>query len=220
MKLLTVLAGIVAIATGIAWRVVCVAKQTPHNAEHAQPAKARGAASAGEFPAHAAEGADVPSEEESEAVVNAPAPPPLLLDVAPPAWEQQLNSTGADAAKNEAAKARAIFAMMPALPEEALADAAERAVERMPDADYANVVLPVVTNPTTHNRAMSVLFADLMERPDAITLPALLQIARNSGHAFAPSARDNLQLLLNADFGNDWVHWEAEIQRALVRTKR
>jgi hypothetical protein len=93
-------------------------------------------------------------------------------------------------------------------------------VDSLPDADYAALALPVVTNPRTHNRAMSVLFADLMERPDAITLPALLKIARNSEHAFAPSAKDNLQLLLNADFGTDWARWETEIQRVLAREKR
>ena len=222
MKLLIVLAGIVVIAAGIAWRIG--AKQQPRQAEDV-PAQTRGAPSiAGEFPrsiaANSAEEADIRSADKPELATNVPAPPPLPLDAAMPAWEQQLNSAGSDPGKNEAARARAIFAMLPALPEEALAAAAERAVEQLPDADYAGAVLPVVTNARTHGRVMSVLFSDLMERPDAIALPTLLQIARNSEHAFAPSARDNLRLLLDADFGTDWVRWEAEIQGALVRAKR
>ena len=151
---------------------------------------------------------------------NVPAPPALEVSRNMPTWERQIELATNDPAKNDTERSRAVFGLLPGLPEEALGEAAERAVKRLPDADYATTALPVVINPQTHSRAMSVLFADLMERPDAITLPALLQIARNSGHAFAPSARDNLQLLLNADFANDWPRWEAEIQRALVEPKR
>jgi len=222
MKLRIVLVGVLVIGVGIAWHID--AKQQPRPAEDTL-VETRGApAIADEFPqsiaASATAEADTPSPDQPDLAANFLARPPLSLDTAIPAWEQQLNSVGADPAKNEAATAHAIFALLPALPEEALAAAAERAVERLPDADYADAVLPALTNPQTHGRVMSALFADLMERPDAIALPALLQIARNSEHAFAPSARDNLQLLLGADFGTDWARWEAEIQSVLAHTKR
>lgn len=151
---------------------------------------------------------------------NAPAPPPLEVSRNMPAWEQQLAAIAGDPPKRDAATARAIFALLPALPEEALAAAAERAVDALPDADYTAVALPVVANPSTHGLAMSVLFADLMERPDAVALPALLQIARRPAHAFAPTARENLELLMKRDYGNDWSLWEAEIQRALPAASR
>jgi hypothetical protein len=63
--------------------------------------------------------------------------------------------------------------------------------------------------------AASILFADLMERPDPIALPTLLTIARTPGHPFASAAHTNLELLIGNDFANDWVQWESEVQRRL-----
>jgi hypothetical protein len=169
-------------------------------------------------PDEPAGGAETPKPDAVD--TNAPAPAPLALSTDSPAWERQLEAVAGPPPKSAAEISRAIFALLPALPEEALAAAAERAVDALPNGDYTAVALPVVTNPRTHNRAMSVLFSDLMERPDAIALPALLQIARNPEHAFAPSAKDNLQLLLKADFGSDWARWGIAIQQALATAQR
>ena len=62
-------------------------------------------------------------------------------------------------------------------------------------------------NPQTHGMVLSVLFDDLLERPDEITLPVLLTIARTPTHPLAPEARDNLELLLGTNFGADWMKW-------------
>ena len=140
--------------------------------------------------------------------------PALPLDMAPPAWELQL--TEKLSRLKPAERARAIFALLPSLPESALATAAEQAVEKLPDADYPATALPVVTNSETHGQVLSVLFADLLERPDAITLPALLTIAKNPDHPFAPSALDDLRLLLSADHGSDWSRWDAAIRAKLA----
>ena len=111
---------------------------------------------------------------------------------------------------------RAIFALLPSLPESALTTATEQAIEKLPDADYPATALPVITNPETHGQVLSILFADLLERPDAITLPALLTIAKNPDHPFAPSALDDLCLLLSADFGSDWSRWDTAIRQKLA----
>jgi hypothetical protein len=145
-------------------------------------------------------------------------PPALELQTGQLPWEQKIAAaTGRE--RNAAGRARALFALLPSLPEEALATTAEQAIERLPDADYAAVALPVVGNPQTHGQAMSVLFADLMERPDAITLPALLTIAQNQSHPYSPVALDNLRLLLGADFGNDWGQWQDAVHATLQRGK-
>lgn len=142
-------------------------------------------------------------------------PPPLELSTGPLQWETQL-AEAARRGRDARGKAREILALVPRLPEEALATAAEQAVERLPDADYAATVLPVLTAPQTHGQVLSVLFADLMERPDTITLPALLTIAQNPAHPFAPAALDNLRLLLRGDFGTDWKRWSAAVTAALA----
>ena len=146
--------------------------------------------------------------------------PPLPLDAGPLAWERQIEAIANRSDVPDLLKARLLIQMLPGLPEEALAQAAESATDLLADKDYAATALPTVLDPRTHGRAMSVLFADLMERPDAIALPALLAIARNPKHAFAPAARDNLQLLLGQDLGSEWAKWDAAIQRHLQPVPR
>ena len=151
-------------------------------------------------------------EEESGLVLQAPT---LPLDAGPLAWERQIADIANRSNVPDLLKARLLFQMLPGLPEEALAQTAESAAGLLADKDYAAVALPTVLDPRTHGRAMSVLFADLMERPDALALPALLAIARDPKHPFAPAALDNLQLLLGADFGSEWAKWDAEIRRRI-----
>ncbi len=143
-------------------------------------------------------------------------PPRLELARGKLPWEEKIESVTGATDLNDAAKARRLLAMIPALPEHGLATAAEEAVKRLPDADYNAVALPVVVNPQTHGLVESVLFADLMVRPDAITLPALLRIAQIPNHPYARFAHDNLDLLLGGDYGADWLKWDAAVRRTLA----
>ena len=138
--------------------------------------------------------------------------PTFALERLKPAWEQQIEDTIARTKGGENA-ARAIFALLPQLPEEALESAITQALETLPDSKYTAIALPVLLNPQTHGRVLSVLFTDLMERPDPVTLPALLQVTRATEHPFAPFALENLQLLLGEDFGTDWSKWAEGIQK-------
>ena len=115
---------------------------------------------------------------------------------------------------SETAKAKMLLGMLNSLPPEGLETAAREAGERLPDSAYA-VASATLLNPQTHGRVLGVLFADLLERPDALALPALLEMARNPAHPFAPAARENLELLLGKNFGSDWPKWDAEIRRVL-----
>ena len=110
--------------------------------------------------------------------------------------------------------------MLPGLPPEVLARAAEEAATRLPNANYVAALRPTLINPQTHGMAMSVLFSDLMQRPEAITLPILVSIAQEPKHPYALSARDNLQLLLRQDFGNDWAKWNEAIRVRLASPTR
>ena len=148
---------------------------------------------------------------------NEPKPDPTLeLSQGQLTWEAKIESITTAGDLSDTAKSRRLLAMIAALPEHGMTSAAEEAVKRLPDADYNSVALPVVANPQTHGLVESVLFADLMERPDAITLPALLRIARIPNHPYAKFAHDNLDLLIGEDFGVDWVKWEAAVQKTLA----
>ncbi len=160
-----------------------------------------------------------PSPEPQE--TEAPAPdlqlgPKLELSRGKLAWEAQIESVTTARDLSDTAKSRQLLAMIAALPEHGMTTAAEEAVRRLPDADYNSVALPHVANPETHGLVESVLFADLMARPDAIALPALLRIARIPNHPYAKYAHDNLDLLIGADFGADWSKWEVAVQKAVA----
>ena len=94
-------------------------------------------------------------------------------------------------------------------------------MEVLRDPDYAAIAQPVLVNPQTGGAILSVLFADVMQRPDAIALPALLQVARSPEHPYASYARDNLALLVGHDWAADWPAWEAAVrQRASASAPR
>ena len=135
------------------------------------------------------------------------------------AWEEKIEAVTGAADLSESAKARRLLAMLAELPENGFTAATEEAVKCLPDADYDSVALPLIANPQTHGLVESVLFADLMERPDAIALPALLRIAQIPNHPYARFAHDNLDLLVGEDFGTDWSKWEASVRKKLAEDK-
>lgn len=157
------------------------------------------------------EGTSTPKTDETH-----PLAPKLQLLRGQLPWEEKIDSVLLTDDLTNSGKARQLLSMLAALPEPALARAAEEAVTRLPDSDYNAVALPFLANPQTHGAVEAVLFADLMEREDAIALPALLRIARIPQHPYAKVARDNLNLLLKQDFGEDWLKWEAAVRTNLA----
>jgi hypothetical protein len=155
---------------------------------------------------------------ELETVAEAPASkvPELALGTGSLAWEQQIATTVSAHGNGSAAAARAIFALLPTLPEEALATATESALSQLSVQDYPAVALPRLLDLNTPGQSLAVLFADLLEKPARIKLPALLTLAKNPLHPFAELALDDLKLLLKADHGSSWHVWEVAISQALA----
>lgn len=145
-----------------------------------------------------------------------PMVPALPLQKGELPWEKRINDVLDNPATKDSDKARLLFEMLPTLPVEGRQTAAEYAVQRLDDADY-RFAQGIVTNPATYPPALSVLWADLMGRPEAISLPMLLQVARNPSHPYAESARENLDLLLGSNFGTDWPRWEQAIREKLAK---
>lgn len=129
-------------------------------------------------------------------------------------WEVRVNRITGAPGISEDAKGAALLQMLFTLPEEGVESAAREAIARITDGNY-KAALALVLNPQTPASALSVLFADLLERPDSIALPTLLFIARTPTHPFAESARDDLALLLGTQFGTDWAKWDAAIREYL-----
>jgi hypothetical protein len=147
---------------------------------------------------------------------EAPMIPPLAFQRGELPWEQEIRAIVTDPQKPDADKARTLLAALATLPAEGRAAAAEEAVKRLPDTDYA-IAQPHVINAGTYGLALEVLFADLVERPDALRLPALLAIARNPAHPFAGTARDHLAHFFGTRTDADPVVWDAAIRARLTR---
>jgi len=135
----------------------------------------------------------------------------LQFGKGPLPWEMQIKAVTAQAPDGTAA-AKAILGLLAYLPEEALETAVEQAMNRLPDKTWRDVALPFLLNPQAHGRVLSALFADLMERPDEVSLPSLRQVAGMPSHPLEPFALDNLRLLLGEDFKLDAQNWEALLQ--------
>jgi hypothetical protein len=129
-------------------------------------------------------------------------------------WEQRVEAVEQAAGLGEAQKARRLLSLLPSLPEEALETTTQSAVRCLSDSEYepARVLL---LNPKSHGRVLSVLFADLLERRDAVVFPALITIARTPGHPLGKAARDNLEFLVGKDFGANWGQWEQAAERLI-----
>jgi hypothetical protein len=144
--------------------------------------------------------------------------PQLELRAGDLPWErrvdQVLHSSGSDATK-----AQRLFQLLAELPEEALFSTAETAAGLLPNSDY-RFAEQILLSPTTHPQALIPLFADLLGRPDRITLPALLKIARSPQHPFSTSAGENLRLLL--DHHEDFAAkvWDEAIDNAVADPAR
>jgi hypothetical protein len=139
---------------------------------------------------------------------------PLKLDVGALPYESAM-LTIMRAPVADGVKAQALFDLLPQVPEESMANTAEQAATWLRDRDYARIARPLIVSPKTHGAVLGALFADLMQRPDAVALPTLVEIAKTPEHPFAPSARDNLTLLVGHDYGVDWPGWDKAVLQKL-----
>ncbi len=145
-------------------------------------------------------------------------PPTLRLETGKLPWETQIDEILA-AATPDPVKAHQLFALLAKAPPEAWERIAEEAIQRVPNETYGTDALPRLINPQTNGRVLSILFADLMERPETTNLPALLTVARLNGHPYAEPARDNLEHALGHDYQTDWAGWEKAIRQRLLAGK-
>lgn len=141
--------------------------------------------------------------------------PPLVLEKGEQGWEAQIRAILETPNISESEKGKRLLALMPMLPVQGRETATEEAIRRLRDEDYGSV-RNVVTSPATYPLALAVLWQDLMQRPQDISLPTLLTVARNPAHPYAEAAVDNLDYLIGKNYGNDWARWDAAVREKLA----
>ena len=128
-------------------------------------------------------------------------------------WEGRLDEIlGSDV--DETQKAKQMLAMFPSLPQEGQVEAAQHLSNLLPDSEYAPMG-KMLADSKLPEPVLDVLMVDALNRPNAIKLPLLLDVARAPEHPKATEAKDLLELYLEEDYGTDWNKWQAKMQQWL-----
>ena len=127
-----------------------------------------------------------------------------------PDWEDKvdgiLTSDGEDTDK-----AKKMLEMFPKLAPDAQEEVAHHLSNLTPDEDYSPLG-NLLTNSTLPEAVLDVFMEDVLNRPNTVKLPLLLQVAQNPVHPGAQEAKDVLELFLEQDYGTDWATWQAKMQ--------
>jgi hypothetical protein len=79
----------------------------------------------------------------------------------------------------------------------------------VPDENYA-ALAGYLADAKLPEDVLDVLMADVLNRPNSLKLPALLEVARDPQHPKAGEAKDLLELFLEEDYGTDWNLWQTK----------
>lgn len=137
-------------------------------------------------------------------------PAPALAE-----WEIKIDQV-LRANADESQTAQMLINMLPTLPKEGQAEAAQHITNLVLDKDYKRI-LPLVKNPGLPEDVLDVFVTDLMNREDEVKLPVLLDIAKIPNHPHREEAATDLQIFLDEDHGTDWAKWDAAMKSYLKR---
>ena len=128
-------------------------------------------------------------------------------------WDEKVNDIlGPEGDEKE--KAKKLIELFPHLPPDGQEEVAHHISNLVADEDYAPLS-QFVTNSALPEAVLDVFVEDVFNRPNAIKLPLLLDIAQDPQHPRASEAKDVLELFLEEDFGSDWTKWHAKMDQWL-----
>ena len=129
-------------------------------------------------------------------------------------WDEKIDAI-LSAEGDDADKAKLMLALFPHLPEDGQVEVAQHLSNLTADKDYAPLGA-YLTNSATPEAVQDVLMADLLNRPNSVKLPLLLDVARDAHNPKAGEAKDILELFLEEDYGTDWPQWQNKMQQWLA----
>jgi hypothetical protein len=128
-------------------------------------------------------------------------------------WDDKLDQIlGAD--NDDKVKVQQLLAAFPSMPPEVQGVTAQHLVNLLSDDDYAPLG-KMLADPKSAPQVLDVLIGDVLNRPNPVKLPLLLQVASAPDHPKAGEAKDLLELYLGADYGSDWQMWQSKMQQWL-----
>ncbi len=124
-------------------------------------------------------------------------------------WEEKVDEIlGAET--DDTNKVRQLFALFPHVPDESKSEVAQHLSNLVSDEDYSRLG-ELLKDPALADDTLDVLLADVLNRPNSLKLPYLLEVAQTANHPKADEAKDMLSLFLDEDFGADWPKWKAKM---------
>jgi hypothetical protein len=140
----------------------------------------------------------------ASAAATGPAATELITD-----WNEQIDAalTGGGEDREVAQKMLKLF---PRFPPEGQAEAIQHIANLLPDEDYAELS-KLATDAKLPEPVLEELMMDLLNRPNKIMLPTLLEMAKQPAHPKAGEAKDFLELYLEEDYGADWNLWQTKV---------
>ena len=115
---------------------------------------------------------------------------------------------------DERETAKSLLKLFPKFPTEGQVEAVQHISNLLPDEDYPELA-KLMEDAKLPEEVLDQLIMDLLNRPQKIMLPELLQVAKNSQHAKASEAKDFLELYLEEDYGTDWNLWQSKLDEWL-----
>lgn len=121
-------------------------------------------------------------------------------------WEDRIDDiVGSDEADTN--KVKQLFALFPNLPEDGQEEVVQHLSNLVEDDDYAPLG-DLLKNAKLPEGVLDELLADVLNRPNNLKLPLLLDVASNPDHAKKDEAKDLMELYLGDDYGDDWSKWK------------
>jgi hypothetical protein len=140
-----------------------------------------------------------------------PMPPATNIEASAPAsnlitnWEDRIDDILADDT-DDTNKVKVLFGMFPRLPPDGQEEVAQHLSNLVEDDNYTPLG-QMLKDAKLPEPVLDVLLSDVLNRPNSIKLPLLLDVASNPDHAKAGEAKDLLELYLDEDYGTDWEKW-------------
>jgi hypothetical protein len=69
----------------------------------------------------------------------------------------------------------------------------------------------------TPETVITLLMNDMLNRPDTVKLPMLLDLAQVAGHPLAEESKTILGIYVEQDFGDNWDEWRKGIEEYLKK---
>ena len=124
-------------------------------------------------------------------------------------WDKQIDAI-LDSKATDTVIADKLLELYPRVPAEGQADLVLEIAPRISNENYSKLS-NIMTNSSSPEDVIETLLTDLIDRPDKLRLPLLLDLARVKENPKSGDAHDLLEVIIGEDYGEDWDQWSKKV---------